>query len=272
MRRLIHDIFKNGSTTYFYSSLFFPKDVKEDVFTLYAFVRTADDFVDCTPQNAEGFYSFRDAFHKSRRERTNNIIIDDFRDLMNRKQFEEAWVESFLDAMEADLSKKEYVNIDETLHYMYGSAEVIGLMMAQIMSLPPESHEAAKLLGRSMQYINFIRDIQEDNGLGRTYLPKQELTACGLSSLHEEECKAEHGGFEAFIKKQIALYETWRNEALEGFAFIPKRLRIPIQTASSMYDFTAQQISRDPLVVFRKKAKPSKIRILTTALKHALTS
>ena len=45
MNKVIYKIFKQGSKTYFYSSIFFPASVKQDVFTLYAFVRKADDFV-----------------------------------------------------------------------------------------------------------------------------------------------------------------------------------------------------------------------------------
>lgn len=48
--RTIYDIFKRGSKTYFYSTLFFPPDVKARVFSLYSFVRTADDLVDSVPQ------------------------------------------------------------------------------------------------------------------------------------------------------------------------------------------------------------------------------
>ena len=88
-------------------------------------------------------------------------------ELMNKYQFEPQWIEAFLDAMEADLHKKTYHTIDELLAYIYGSAEVVGLMMAQIMNLPESSWEAAKAQRKAMQLINFIRDIAEDNQLGR---------------------------------------------------------------------------------------------------------
>ena len=52
-------IFKNGSKTYYYSSFFFPPNVKEDVFKLYSFVRKADDYVDSVPQQKQEFYSFK---------------------------------------------------------------------------------------------------------------------------------------------------------------------------------------------------------------------
>ena len=75
----IFQIFKQGSKTYFYSSVFFPKKVKEDVFILYAFVRTADDYVDCTPQKLDEFFSFKERYQQAIKGiKSNNEIIDKF--------------------------------------------------------------------------------------------------------------------------------------------------------------------------------------------------
>ncbi|MFP4301728.1 MAG: squalene/phytoene synthase family protein, partial [Spirochaetaceae bacterium] len=60
-----YETFKSGSKTYFNSSVFFPRDVREDVFVLYGFVRVADNYVDQVPQDAEGFYEFRRAYEKA---------------------------------------------------------------------------------------------------------------------------------------------------------------------------------------------------------------
>ncbi len=72
-----------------------------------------------------------------------------------KNNFNMDWIESFLDAMQSDLTHKPCQTIEETLHYMYGSAEVIGLMMASIMGLTPAAADAAKLQGRALQYMNF---------------------------------------------------------------------------------------------------------------------
>ena len=56
--------------------------------------------------------------------------------------------------------------MEELIDYMYGSAEVVGLMMARIMGINREADFCARMLGRAMQYINFIRDIDEDGKLG----------------------------------------------------------------------------------------------------------
>lgn len=263
------EIFRRGSKTYFNSSVFFPDAVRNDVFTLYAFVRTADDFVDATPQDAAGFYAFRDAWRESEKGRASgNGIIDNFVALSRRRRFDPRWTEAFLYSMELDLKKKIYHTLDETLEYIYGSAEVIGLYMAQLLRLPDEAHYPARMLGRAMQYINFIRDIDEDNGLGRRYLPADN----GPAELTREYALANRDEFAAYVRAQSALYLGWQKEAEEGYRFIPRRCRIPVKTAGDMYIWTAREIMKNPLVVFERKVKPSRGRIIRSIAFNTLFS
>lgn len=265
---LVEEAFRRGSKTYFNSSLFFPEAVRRDVFLLYGFVRTADDFVDAVPPRGEAFFSFRRRYEEARASGglSGDPIIDSFLDVSRRKGFKDEWADAFLDSMQADLSKHRYDSLEETLGYIYGSAEVIGLFMAAIMGLEPEAGKAAAALGRSMQYINFIRDIAEDNDLGRTYLP---VSGSGLADLREGTARANPEAFAAFMRAQAALYLGWQAEAERGFGYIPWRSRVPIMTASRMYVWTARIIQRDPFVVFRKKVKPSKARILSELFLNA---
>lgn len=270
MNRLIFNTFKRGSTTYFYSSIFFSKEVRDDVFTLYSFVRKADNFVDVIPQLEDEFYRFKDAYDNALEGKTgSDIIIDSFVDLMQRKSFQKEWIDAFFESMEMDFTKGRYETLEETLHYVYGSAEVIGLMMAKIMALDPQSYPFAQYLGRAMQYINFIRDIEEDLALGRTYLP---LGGSGLERLDRDYVIERQDVFCEFIRTNIRLYRQWQREAERGFAYIPRQCLIPIRTASDMYHWTAQRIYRDPLVVYQKKVKPSIPRIVVQIAANSLLS
>jgi phytoene synthase len=266
MSNPIYSIFKNGSKTYFYSSLFFTGQTKSDVFKLYGFVRKADDYVDTIPQQIEEFYNFKNLYHRALKGYvTGNIVIDSFVELMHRKQFHEDWIDAFLYSMESDITKQVYHTIDELKTYLYGSAEVVGLMMAHILDLPSESHNAARYLGRSMQYINFIRDIQEDLELSRTYLPYEEMEQYDLTSLDYDHVIQHPQAFEDFIAKQVQRYHEWQTGAEQGFHFIPKKFRIPIKTASEMYKWTAHQILENPYKIYREKIKPSIIKIILNA-------
>ena len=342
-------IFKKASKTYFYSSLFFPKKIREQINILYAFVRTADDFVDSIPSNSSGFFAFKNYYLQNSKtnskienptnlqkkvtnlvnlrqkklemqannqnsnkspkinqlidkiENTNlnselnfklkikeenlqdwknkknekNIvknlefwqkIVLAFVDLEEKLEFEKSWTLAFLKSMENDLSVRIYPTIKETCEYIYGSASVIGFFMAKILKLPTESYEYAAFLGQSFQYINFIRDIAEDLELGRCYFPQNLLKECNLQSLELSETSQKRGEFQKFAKICLNQYEDWQTEAEKGFRFFPKKYKIAIKTASDMYKWTAKIIAKDPFIVYQKKIKPQKRRVLLTGL------
>ena len=263
MNSLHETIFKNGSKTYYYSSFFFPPIVKEDVFKLYSFVRIADDYVDTIPQEKQAFYDFKDKYHRALEgEKSKNIVIDSFVDLVHKRDFDPAWVDAFLYSMESDLYINSYETMESLRKYLYGSAEVVGLMMAKILGLSEEAYESARHLGRAMQYVNFIRDINEDLYLGRNYFPRKEFTENDLMSLEPEETRRNPVGFERFVRTQLQRFKEWQLEAEMGFEYIPKRYLIPIKTASEMYKWTAKMIERDPFIVYMRKVKPSIPRIV----------
>ena len=262
-------IFKKGSTTYYNSSVFFPKEIRKDVFTLYAYVRTADDLVDSIPQKKKEFQEFQEQTHDALKgKKTNNYIIDDFAELSKRKEFRKTWIDAFLQAMESDLKQVKLKKLEETEKYIYGSAEVIGLFMAKIMSLDKKSYKSAMILGKAMQYINFIRDIKEDAERGRTYLPLNEAKKTGLENLEIQTIETSKEAFTLFIKQQIQRFYEYDKEARKGFKHIPKKYLVPIKTAQDMYYWTAKKIEKNPLIVLQKKVKPRKCRIIITIIKN----
>ena len=264
-------IFRNGSRTYFHTSLFFPPDIRKDVFALYAFVRTADDLVDSIPQKKDEFYEFCDRWEKSLSgEITGDPVIDGFFELSLRKKFSEKWTAAFLSSMESDLYVNEYESLTELSKYLYGSAEVIGLFMARILDLPDQAFPKARSLGRAMQFVNFIRDVAEDLSLGRTYMPQEDLHQFGLPSLTRESASRHPERFIAFINFEIERYRAWQAEGERGYYLIPYRYLIPIRTASDMYSWTAGQIANNPFVIYDKKVKPSIPRIISTLGTNAI--
>jgi phytoene synthase len=288
-------IFKSGSTTYFYSSLFFPKNVKKDVYTLYAFVRTADNFVDAVPQNADRFYSFQSSvvLGLSRNQKSGNEIIDGYLDLSVRHGFDPEWTTAFLDAMESDLHwpkdaegvpLPKFQTYADLQKYMYGSAEVIGLMMAKMLKLPEVSFACAQKQGEAMQLINFIRDIKEDLEMGRIYFPKEDfattyphtvlhgnLSAAKLLRRAQAAKPPTEKSYENFIRLQLDRYFALQKDADTGYRFIPRAYRIPIRTAAAMYRWTAAQIEKNPYIIWDKKVKPRPQRVILSFLKNLVT-
>jgi phytoene synthase len=119
-------IFQKGSKTYFNSSLFFPKEVRENVFIFYAWVRVADNFVDDVPQDEKGFRNFCDQTYAALEGRpSGDDVIDTFVELYHEKGFEKSWVDAFLHSMGLDLVKSQYDTLEETLEYIMGAQRLL---------------------------------------------------------------------------------------------------------------------------------------------------
>lgn len=288
----LKSVFKNGSTTYFYSSLFFSAEVWEEVATLYAYVRTLDDFVDQVPADTERFQlavaateslwqtissdteltetELETYAHTSKCDLKTITIIAHFIVLARKKNFSYDWIQAFLEAMSSDLKPKKYQSYSQLTRYMYGSASVIGLCMCAILGIPKKAYPAAEKQGEAMQLINFIRDIAEDCSFGRQYLPSEDLRAHKVASLCiQPQTQSQKKVFSDLITFEIRRYLELQSQAAAGYSHIPYRYRIPIATAAHLYIWTAKKIMANPEIVYQKKVKPSKIRVLLTALHMA---
>ena len=262
-------IFQRGSTTYYHSTKLFPTKIRKDVTTLYCFVRVVDDFVDAVPQDLESFNSFKDDYYKALSgKEVNNSIISNYIELSYRKGFESEWTDAFLKSMEMDTYKSEYNNLGELNDYLYGSSEVIGLMMNKVMDIDERAHDSARYLGKAMQFINFIRDIDEDLDLNRTYFPKDTLAKFGLEGLTRGEARRKPKQFRAFVRSQIKVYFDWQKKAETGFVYLPKRMRVAVKTASDMYMWTATKIYKNPFLVYDMQLKPAWNKVLLAGIKN----
>ncbi len=238
-------------------------------------MRVADNYIDEQPAQPQKLRLLEQLWQDPNAKNTLASDIDlrvvaNIREVITKYDCDPAWVDAFFAAMKSDISPSIYKTLDQSLGYVYGSAEVIGLVMARIMGLPVAANETAALQGRAMQWINFIRDIAEDNALQRCYFPQEDLQKFGLPDLSEKRMRIAHDQFREFMYFQIDRYRQWQQQANEGFAYIPRRYRIPLRTAADMYEWTAQQIEHNPLVVFDKKIKPSKQRVLRHAARRLL--
>lgn len=253
-------IFKKGSTTYYYSSLFFTGQVKQDVFALYAYVRTIDDIVDSENPDLTQLEKLWQLTQESWEGKSiAEPVVQQFIELAKRKKFSWQWIMAFWTAMRSDLTKKSYKNFSELEKYMYGSAEVIGFMMVRILNLPPAAMKTAALQGKAMQLLNFIRDIDEDEKLGRKYL------------VYKDGWKKDPLKWNKMVRSYLQKYNHIQREAEAGYRFIPKQFLIPIKTAANMYKMTGRILERNPMIIWEKKVKPKKWQVILEVVKNTLS-
>ena len=107
-----------------------------------------------------------------------NPILNSFQNTVNRYSIPKDLIRSFLDSMKMDLEKKEYNSLEEYKKYIYGSADVVGLMCLKVFvkgsdDLYSDLSDYAISLGSAFQKVNFLRDLKDDsNILKRVYFSK----------------------------------------------------------------------------------------------------
>jgi phytoene synthase len=268
--KIFSRITQKASKTFYIASLFFPKEIRQDVFILYAFVRTIDDLVDCQPPKKNLFLKYKKlttlAFEG---KKTNNFLIDSFYAMAKRKNIPRKWVEDFFTSQLLDLKTNEYETFKDLEKFIYGVAEIIGLMMAKITNLPEKSYPYAQALGKAMQLINNLRDINEDFKRGRTYIPQKDLKKFNLRSVIPKN-NIDKQNFEKLIRFEINRFYDFAQMAEKGFKYIPKKYLLPIKASLEIYRYVAGIINKKPIVILEKKIKPNIALIYWTLIKNLL--
>jgi phytoene/squalene synthetase len=149
------------------------------IYAVYGFVRYADEIVDTFHDydKVELLSSFRADTYKAIRDRISlNPVLHSFQLIVNQYGIDRELIEAFLKSMEMDLHQQEY-NQYGYAEYIYGSAEVVGLMCLRVFcegnkQMYESLKEPARRLGAAFQKVNFLRDIRSDyQDRGRVYFP-----------------------------------------------------------------------------------------------------
>lgn len=237
------------STSFTLATKMLDSSIRQDIYNIYGFVRFADEIVD-------SFHDF-DKQHllnlfeldlkKSIKDKISlNPILNSFQKTFNKYEIDYELVDSFLKSMKWDLNKKQYLNKEEFDEYVYGSADVVGLMCLKVFVKGNQKQyndlkPYAMSLGSAFQKVNFLRDLKADHdGLNRSYFP----------NLNIEEFDEE--------SKKIILNEIDKDfsHALKGIFLLPSSARFGVYTAYKYY-----------LKLLNKLKKTNPLKIKTTRIR-----
>ena len=218
---------KRYSTSFSLGISFLNKDLHKPIYSIYGFVRFADEIVD----SFHGFdketllAEFKTETYKSIAQGISlNPILNSFQWAVNKYEIPLELIEIFLNSMEMDLGKQIF---DKATYekYILGSAEVVGLMCLKVFVNGNEAEyeklkPSAMKLGSAFQKINFLRDLKADyQELGRTYFPGIDMQE-----------------FNATVKKEIeADIEKDFRAGYEGILQLPKEARFGVYMAYKYY-------------------------------------
>ena len=224
------------STSFSLGIRFLNKDLHKPIYSIYGFVRFADEIVD----SFDGFDKStllsefkKDTYAAIENKISLNPILNAFQWVVNTYRVPHDLIETFMNSMEMDLDKKIYDK--ETYEkYILGSAEVVGLMCLKIFVGGDETeYERLKMnamkLGSAFQKINFLRDLNDDfNELGRTYFPGINMN--DFNNIVKKEIEAD-------IEKDFKL-------GYEGILMLPKQARFGVYMAYKYYFKLFKKIKR----------------------------
>jgi 15-cis-phytoene synthase len=250
MMQLFHEVSMECSriTTEKYSTSFsssirlLHKDLRTPIFNIYGFVRFADEIVDTFHEHDKQVLlnEFKAATYDAiNRGISLNPILHSFQLTVNQYQIDHALIDAFLYSMELDLDKRKYDRAGYE-EYIYGSAEVVGLMCLHVFCNGDKTEyeklkPAARSLGAAFQKVNFLRDLKADyEGLDRIYFP-----GCDFRNFTNKD-KAQ---IEADIQKDF-------DDAYAGIVVLPLKARFGVYVAYKYYLSLFKKI---------KKIQPQKI-------------
>ncbi|MBK9106959.1 MAG: phytoene/squalene synthase family protein [Saprospiraceae bacterium] len=176
---------RSYSTSFSLGIRFLKNDYKEAINSIYGFVRIADEIVDTFSECDKKaiLQKFKeDTYLAVTCNMSTNPVLQSFQETVNKYGIDLLLVEAFFESMEMDLLKKEYTR-QELDRYIYGSAEVVGLMCLYVfvegkVEAYKELEKPARALGSAFQKINFLRDIKSDfEERGRIYFPGVRMDA-----------------------------------------------------------------------------------------------
>ncbi len=244
-------ITKKYGTSYYFATQFFPREVREGIYAIYAFARIPDEIVDGKAKvgKAETIVQLEDwrerwrtAMNAGRSDDSvMNAIVHYFRKFDIQREHGEA----FLRSMFMDEERDTYTDYAELEEYMYGSAGVIGLMVTKIVGYSTDkAFDHALKLGYAFQLTNFLRDVREDcEELGRVYMPQDELRRFGLSS-DDISARVYDERFVDFMKFQIERNREIYREALPGIPMLAFRGRLAVRISYVLYKAILAEVER----------------------------
>ena len=216
------------STSFTLATKMLDSSIRQDIYNIYGFVRFADEIVDSFHDfdKQDLLNLFELDLKKSIKDKISlNPILNSFQKTLNKYEIDYELVNSFLKSMKSDLNKKQYLSSEEFDEYVYGSADVVGLMCLKVFVKGDQKQyndlkPYAMSLGSAFQKVNFLRDLKADHdGLNRSYFPNLDIDKFDEKS------------------KTIILNEINNDfsHALKGIFLLPSSARFGVYTAYKYY-------------------------------------
>lgn len=257
-------ITKKFAKTFYLASLFLPKDRKYAGYSVYALCRLSDEAVDnsaiCNQTDILlGLEEKISAAYSGCK--LNEPLLAAFRETVKKYKIPKECFDELIEGMRMDLKIKRYPDFSALYKYCYRVAGVVGLIMIKIFGYKDAScRDYGIKLGIAMQLTNILRDINEDIGRGRIYLPQDEMLKFNVSE--SQLIKGlNNEGFKNLMRFQIERCRKYYEESSAGIKLIDSRLsRLVVMVMKETYCGILDEIKKNNYDIFSKRVFVSKSR------------
>jgi phytoene synthase len=214
------------STSFSLATKMLSKNIRQDIYNIYGFVRLADEIVDTFHDFDKKILLVRfiDELNYSLKNKiSTNPILNSFQFTVNKYKIDHELIDAFLTSMKMDLKKVKYSTEKEYKDYIYGSADVVGLMCLKVFvggnkEIYNRLKPSAMSLGSAFQKVNFLRDLNSDyNLLNRTYFPNLDFNQFDdnakmliMNDIEEDFKKALKGIYELPNNSKFGVYAAYK--------------------------------------------------------------
>lgn len=270
-------ITKQYAKTFYLAGCFLPREKRDAAFSVYAIGRLGDEAVDgihASPKD-KLIAQVKDkvaAAYAASNDSLNEPLLLVFRETVKKFHIPKHYLDELFAGISMDLEKTRYRNFQELYTYCYRVAGVVGLLMLKIFGeVKPQAQKYAIDLGIAMQLTNILRDIPEDWGRGRIYLPQEEMVRYRITE-SDIANKTVSSDFKALLQFQIQRAREYYASAKEGIKNIQHgRSRFVVSVMLQMYSEILTVIERQGYDIYSKRAYvPAfrKVSIIACAMAH----
>lgn len=257
--------------TYFLATLLLPPAKRPYVHALYGFARHVDDIVD-EQGDGDRLTAWSEEFLADLDwGATSDPIGRAVLDTVARWNIPHSYFTEFVEAMRMDETVTGYQTYDDLVHYMWGSAAVIGLEMLPILGRADRSvawdvlETHAIDLGYAFQLTNFIRDVAEDLRRGRVYLPQESLDQFGVDRGRLARARVDEP-IRNLLAWEIERARGLYRSAVPGIELVHPTSRDCLRTAVALYSGILDEVERADYDVFSRRVSVGSARRAVTGL------
>lgn len=261
--QLAETILHTHARSFRWASVLLPKTARIEAAVVYAFCRLADDAVDEAPTPEQGKENLLDLLAELDGEKDAREIVVAFREVMHVRQIPRRAVDELCAGILADTRDVKVADDGELLRYCYRVAGCVGLLMCGVIGVKDERALPYAIdLGIGMQLTNICRDVVEDLGRDRVYVPKTRLKAAGVDpdSLKEKIAQGnEPEGVRVVIRDLLDLAERYYASGDAGLHYIPLRARFSMTAAARIYRAIGFELRRRDCTALGGRAHTGKL-------------